>query len=159
MVRDGLLLKDRLRDSKRRYAMSSSQFAHRYSGSRIVPFPSHAHGPGTCRSCGQPSGDCRCGCRQCRKEAKELTFTPDAKLGRAAADTGSLVGNQLGNAAAAGDTTTPTAFIGGGCCVHISIEYAPITATAQSIVGIMVKDTEGTLLVWERSIRPAPIIK
>jgi hypothetical protein len=79
-----------------------------------------------------------------------LTFTPDAKLGRAAADTGSLVGNQLGNAAAAGDTTTPTAFIGGGCCVHISIEYAPITATAQSIVGIMVKDTEGTLLVWEK---------
>ncbi|HEX3754723.1 MAG TPA: hypothetical protein VHV26_06570 [Rhizomicrobium sp.] len=134
--------------------MSSSQFAHRYSGSHVLPFPSRGHGPGTCRSCGQSSGDCRCGCRQCRKEAKELTYTPEANTTTGRQTTGSLAGAELNSNAAAGKTTTPTAFIGGGCCVHISLEYAPSAATTQSIVGILVKDTEGTILAWEKTNPP-----
>jgi hypothetical protein len=129
--------------------MSSSQFAPRYSGLRVLPFapPGRAHGPGMCRSCGQPSGDCRCGCRQCRKESKELMFTPDAQTGRT--ETGSLAGSML-SAGSPAATTFPTAFIGGGCCVHVSVEYAPITATVQSVVAIWVRDTEGTNLIWEK---------
>ena len=139
--------------------MSSPHFASRYSGSRVLPF---ARAPGTCHSCGQPSGDCRCGCRQCRKEAKELLLTADAKAARGQnATVGSLVGASLNTnttaAAAAGTAATPTAptaFIGGGCCVHISVEWAPISPTAQSMVAIIVKDSEGTLLAWEK-IDPA----
>ena len=129
--------------------MSSPHFASRYSGSRVLPF---ARAPGTCHACGQPSGDCRCGCRQCRKEAKDLLLTADAKAVRGQdATLGSLV-----SAGLSANTTAavPTAFIGGGCCVHISVEWAPISPTAQSMVAIIVKDSEGTLLAWEK-IDPA----
>ena len=139
--------------------MSSAQFA-RYTGSRVLPFtaPGHAYGPGVCKRCGCSSADCRCGCRQCRKEAKELTFT--AKAGASDnAVTGFAAGRlasfaQAGLAGAAAGAAPPaglaTAFIGGGCCVHISLEYAPITATAQSLVAVLVRDTEGTLMMWEK---------
>ncbi|HEY2661454.1 MAG TPA: hypothetical protein VGI79_17175 [Caulobacteraceae bacterium] len=141
--------------------MNSTRYAARYSGSRVLPFapPGRGYASGTCHSCGQPSCDCRCGSRQCRKEAKELSFTPDAKtVGRGNVPPGGLVGNQLNTSAAADGTTTTTtgatAFVGGGCCVHISLEYAPITATAQSLVAILAKDTEGTVLAWEKADPP-----
>ncbi len=138
--------------------MNSSRYAARYSGSPVLPFapPGRGYGPGACRSCGQPSGDCRCGCRQCRKEAKELSFTPDPNaVGRPGVVPGGLVGDHLNaDAAAAGKVATATAFVGGGCCVHISLEYAPITATTQSMVGILAKDTEGTVLAWEKTDPP-----
>lgn len=146
--------------------MSSAQFA-RYTGSRVVPFapPGHAYGPGVCKRCGCASADCRCGCRQCRKEAKELTYTADARAGvrdntvagvgaaahlmslAAAAPAGAAAAAAPGAAAAAAPAT---AFVGGGCCVHIALEYAPITATAPSAVAILVRDTEGTVMLWEK---------
>ena len=138
--------------------MSSSQFAS-YTGSRVLPFAprGQAYGPGTCKSCGCDSGSCRCGCRQCRTEAKELTVTADPKAQGRGGAIGSLAGAFLaagagaGAAAGAGNAVSPaTAFIGGGCCVHISLEYAPITATAQSIVAIIAHDTEGTAMLWEK---------
>jgi hypothetical protein len=49
---------------------------------------------------------------------------------------------------------TAKAFIGGGCCVHISIEYAPATPTAAALVGVIVTDTEGTTLAWEKIEQP-----
>jgi hypothetical protein len=145
--------------------MSSAQFA-RYTGSRVVPFAPHGHayGPGMCKRCGCSSADCRCGCRQCRKEAKELTFTADpranvrdnAVAGLAAAHLASMAqaagatGAAAGVAGAAAAAAPATAFIGGGCCVHIALEYAPITATAQSAVAVLVRDTEGTVMLWEK---------
>ena len=140
--------------------MSSAQFA-RYTGSRVLPFtaPGHAYGPGVCKRCGCSSADCRCGCRQCRKEAKELTYTADPRAnvrdnaggGLAAALLAAAAAGPAGTGPAAGNVPGPaTAFIGGGCCVHISLEYAPITATAQSIVAVLVRDTEGTLMLWEK---------
>lgn len=130
--------------------MSSAQFA-RYTGSHVLPFarPGHAYGPGMCKRCGCASADCRCGCRQCRKEAKELTFTADPK-----ANVGNNAAAHLMSSAAtpgaAAAAAPATAFIGGGCCVHIALEYAPITATAQSAVAILVRDTEGTVMLWEK---------
>src|SRR5215475_14365955 len=58
--------------------MNRGQFAHRYyTSTRVTPFAPPGHhmghfGPGMCRSCGQPSDKCCCGCRECRKESKEL---------------------------------------------------------------------------------------
>ena len=100
--------------------MSSSQFAS-YTGSRVLPFAprGQAYGPGTCKSCGCDSGSCRCGCRQCRTEAKELTITADPKAQGRGGAVGSLAGAFLaaGAAAGAGNAVSPaTAFIGGGCC-------------------------------------------
>lgn len=149
--------------------MSSAQFA-RYTGSRVVPFAPHGHayGPGTCKRCGCASADCRCGCRQCRKEAKELTYTADpratgrdnvvagftaahlASFAQALGTTGAAAGVAGAAAGAAAAAGPATAFVGGGCCVHIALEYAPITATAQSIVAILVRDTEGTVMLWEK---------
>ena len=138
--------------------MSSAQFA-RYTGSRVLPFtpPGRAFGPGLCKRCGCNSADCRCGCRQCRKEAKELTYTADPKANVRDNAVGGLAAAHLA-AAAAGPVGTGqqpypapvTAFIGGGCCVHISLEYAPITATVQSAVAVLVRDTEGTVMLWEK---------
>jgi hypothetical protein len=127
--------------------MSSAQFA------KVLPF-ARPFGQGHCKSCGCESADCRCGCRQCRKEAKELTFTADPKTQGRATNTAGLAASAMANdatgAAADGTPTTAKAFVGGGCCVHISLEYAPITATAQSTVAIIVKDTEGTGMLWEK---------
>ena len=135
--------------------MSSAQFA-RHAGPQVLPF-ARPFGPGVCKSCGCDSADCRCGCRQCRKEAKELVFTADPKSTGREAQTGLAAGvlaNAAAGTAAAGSAAPATAFVGGGCCVHISLEYAPITATAQSIVVIIVRDTEGTAMAWEKVSPP-----
>ena len=132
--------------------MSSAQFA-KYAGAQVLPF-GRPFGQGVCKSCGCESADCRCGCRQCRKEAKELLFTPDA-TGRDVF-TGNLGAALLDSADAAGTTVAglpapASAFIGGGCCVHVSLEFAPITATTQSTVAVIVKDTDGTSMLWEKA--------
>ena len=44
-----------------------------------------------------------------------------------------------------------TAFIGGGCCVHLSIEYAPAGA-ADGLVGVLVQDSQDTSLAWVKKV-------
>jgi hypothetical protein len=44
-----------------------------------------------------------------------------------------------------------TAFIGGGCCVHLSVEYMPTSPAAQSLIAVLVQDSDGTLLAWART--------
>jgi hypothetical protein len=150
--------------------MNRAQFAHRYTGARVMPFappgqfsPMGHFAPGHCRSCGQPSGQCRCGCRECRKESKELEVHSSAALGRdVKLDTVFAAAWQpLHGAPEAYDAADRVpaagiaqAFIGGGCCVHISVEYAPVTPTAVSMVMISVSDTDGTLLAWVKHEQP-----
>ena len=57
---------------------------------------------------------------------------------------------------ATGKAGTGKAFIGGGCCVHLSIEYTPTNAaaTASSLVVVMVQDSENTTLAWMKQARP-----
>jgi hypothetical protein len=64
--------------------------------------------------------------------------------------------NLPGLAAAAGAVQLGigAAFIGGGCCVHLSIEYTPTNPAVQSLVGVLVQDSEGTLLAWIRTEKP-----
>jgi hypothetical protein len=139
--------------------MNPAQFANRYTGGRVMPFaPPMGHSaPGTCHSCGQPSGQCRCGCRECRKESKELLVEAAANARdptnlQATMAAAFLKTGAAASANAAGTTTpaagTAKAFIGGGCCVHLSIEYAPVTPTAATIVIVLVHDSEGTTLAW-----------
>jgi hypothetical protein len=151
--------------------VNQAPFAHSYTGARVMPFapptafaPMLHSGPGICRSCGHPSAQCRCGCRECRKEAKDLMVESRDTAGRqsplAGAATSGAAFRMLadtsasaatGTAAAAG---TAKAFIGGGCCVHISVEYAPSTPTAAAMVAIIATDTEGTTLAWEKIEQP-----
>jgi xanthine/CO dehydrogenase XdhC/CoxF family maturation factor len=129
------------------------------------------HSPGTCRSCGQPSGQCGCGCRECRKESKELVVRSsvaagqDTKLNTVLAAAMQQPHNLAGlrgieeprpaaAAAAGAEKAIDTAFIGGGCCVHLSVEYAPVVPTAQSVIMIIVTDSEGTLLAWAKTEQP-----
>ena len=129
------------------------QFGHHHSG-----------GPhGFCPSCCHPKSKCGCGCRECRKEPKELLVTPgqmkDAKhLGemkaRAAFVGLAAPGLDVAAEAAQPGLGTGTAFIGGGCCVHVSIEYAPSTPTAASLVLVIAVDSEGTILGWARLEKP-----
>jgi len=134
---------------------------HRYTGTApMMPFAPWRGmvPPGYCRKCGQPSGDCCCGCRECRKEAKELVVAPDT-LQRGVGDTGITALNLIRSIksssvqeqqAAGGSTGSGTAFIGGGCCVTLAAEYAPTTTTPAFAVVVLVGDSEGTGLMWGR---------
>lgn len=133
----------------------------------------HEHAPlalhGFCPSCCHPKAKCGCGCRQCRKEPKELLVKPtvtrdqatgDKKLQEVAARA-AFMGRRaptldVAEAAAEQQVTlgAGSAFIGGGCCVHLSIEYAPSTPTANSVVLVLVDDSEGTILAWAKSEKP-----
>jgi len=44
-----------------------------------------------------------------------------------------------------------TAFVGGSCCVHFSIEYTP-TGTADGMVGVAVHDSNDTQLLWVKKV-------
>src|ERR1019366_5853769 len=138
---------------------------HRYTGTApIMPF-SPWRGmapPGHCRHCGQPSASCCCGCRECRKEAKELLVTPSATDGiippnptvgsgsqdATATNLTNLLKLLYPDAALSGVAGGGTHFIGGGCCVTLAVEYAPSVATAAFAVAAVVRDSDGTVLIW-----------
>lgn len=142
----------------------------RYTGTRGWPmFAAPVMGPmaaGHCRRCGAPNGECRCGCRECRREAKELLVEPTAVRGqegtpgtnqaspfaaamlqRAKVSTTGAAAETLAAGAALG---TATGFIGGGCCTSLSVEYAPTSATVVFAVLVEVVDSEGTAMLWLR---------
>lgn len=106
---------------------------------------------GHCRRCGEPSGACCCGCRECRKEAKELLFTPGAP-GDGKVDNAPSPGSTLSAVSTSIDRVPGLVqgFIGGGCCVSLSVEYAPQTPTADFSVEVAVQDSEGTMMLWQR---------
>jgi len=126
-----------------------------------------------CPHCCHPAAACCCGCPQCRKEAKELVVTPAARaavgaaaadvLGRRSTDHFTLAMNMM-NVVGLEDVSKPaaekakraseSAFIGGGCCVHLSIEYMPDNplAPAAGIVTVLVVDSDATLLTWAKVV-------
>jgi hypothetical protein len=146
------------------------QHRHHYYTGSAAPFAPPAHGhhvpEGCCRSCGQPSSQCGCGCRVCRKESRELLVKPGETRDAAVAQTnftslGRMFAENPATKATTVETTAAfagapaslgsgTAFVGGGCCVHISVEYALITPTAAGAVLVIVADSEGTFLAWEK---------
>lgn len=133
------------------------------------PMPGPYHPPvmhGFCPSCCHPRSHCMCH-RQCRKEAKELLVT-QAAAGAAEAETpisevdqpvlnlmrANLATNPAVEAAAVMQKierpTRKSAFIGGGCCVHLSVEYMLDNPQQPGMVAVAVADSEGTTLYWLR---------
>jgi hypothetical protein len=47
-----------------------------------------------------------------------------------------------------------TAFIGGGCCVHLSIEYSPSSPSTASAVAVLVQGSDDTSLAWLKVEQP-----
>lgn len=142
-----------------------------YTGARTFPFAgpmmghhTHSEPHGFCHSCCHPRNHCMCGRRECRKEAKELLVIAEAadttKLDTAGAPV--ILGLMRSGLHTNADTgisaiekaqqlALGTAFIGGGCCVHLSIEYAANVATQAAVVAVMVADSEGTTMLWSRT--------
>ena len=143
----------------------------------------HHHGGGFCPGCCHPRSSCCCGCRECRKESKELLveptrgrgdlakqpdlmgavarmslFEPVARTLGAGEDKYETVAAQASpshvltaDLLKAGRFGLATAFIGGGCCVHLSIEYTPAGA-ADGLVGVLVQDSYDTQLAWVKKV-------
>lgn len=156
---------------------------HMFSPAYTAPIhgaaPPH-QGHGFCQACCHPVAQCCCGPRSCRKEAKELLVTPEEKAAAAGrvgaasfayvlhafvrnqAPAATVAGatmnerNELAAAAVTADTASlaqGTAFIGGGCCVHLSVEYMPVPAagTATCAVLVLLQDSEHTTLLWGKT--------
>jgi hypothetical protein len=51
---------------------------------------------------------------------------------------------------------TDSAFIGGGCCVHLSCEYMPESGMAADIGAVIVgvTDSENTSMLWAKIVEP-----
>lgn len=132
-------------------------------------YPPPGHSPhGFCHSCCHPAAKCCCN-RECRKEARELLVQPT--LARAALEKDDAHAAAFARAAlfpshqpaghqldaigqAAPKAGIGRAFIGGACCVHLSVEYTPQTPTAASKVLVLADDSEGTVLAWGKSEQP-----
>ena len=126
----------------------------RYTGAyRMMPPSIWAlRPPGQCGRCGEPSGACGCGCRECRKEAKELLAVPAVQKGQTGTVAGSTgLGQDTPTSDARPQTTQAQGFIGGSCCVSLSVEYAPQTPTAAFAVEVGVEDSEGTTMAWRHN--------
>ncbi len=155
--------------------MSRPYAAPRYTGARVMPFrhpisvPARiTMAPDSAAVAANPAGSAAAAAANAARSSKELEFTGAAasvKADTTAArnanvDTSGLhvLGfsslNMDASATAAAARTIPSAFIGGGCCVHISVEYAPIVPTAKSAVLVAVADSEGTVLAWEKIEQP-----
>jgi hypothetical protein len=134
----------------------------------------HGGAQGFCGGCGHPRAACSCGCRECRKEAKELLVEATSTRAKIAADptlaaaaarmsvltafanpdvdqklAGSLTALPI--TGRAGQLGLGAAFIGGGCCVHLSIEYTP-TGTADGGIAVLVQDSNDTELIWVKTV-------
>jgi hypothetical protein len=62
--------------------------------------------------------------------------------------------NAASLAAAARAIGMAEGYVGGGCCVSLSVEYTPSSPTVQAMVGLIVQDGEGTMLSWARTEQP-----
>ena len=136
-----------------------------YTGAALAYPPPQPHGGhGFCHSCCHPASKCCCH-RECRKEPREVLAQSTEGRGdikdpglagaftRAAAFAAAPVGQPNANESVP-KAGVARAFIGGACCVYLSIEYVPSSPTGSSQVVVMVQDAEGTLLGWGKTEQP-----
>ena len=138
-----------------------------YTGAGLAypPQPAGHGGHGFCNACCHPASKCCCH-RECRKESREILAQStegrgdikDARLAgtfaRASAfATVGAIGQPNANEPEP-KAGAASAFIGGACCVYLSIEYVPSSPTATSQVIVLVEDGEGTMLGWGRKEQP-----
>ena len=132
-----------------------------YEGRRERPTYPWRGGRGECcGQCGEQPGRCRC--HECRTEAKSLLAEDNGlveKYQALAGDIGALTEATAGLDTAIGDATqvlkgARTAFIGGDCCVSLSVEVAADTPSSGFAVAVAVRDSEGDRLTWSK-VEPA----
>lgn len=135
-----------------------------YTGAGLA-YPTLAYPPhGFCHSCCHPVAHCCCH-RQCRKEPRELLVQPtltvqEAKENQAFASQYRRLAmfetqaRAVQQEAPANKIGFGQSFIGGACCVYLSIEYAPQTPTSTSAIAVIVDDSEGTMLGWVKVEQP-----
>ena len=132
-----------------------------YSGHPHMTMPHHGHEHGFCHSCCHPASKCCCGHRECRKESKELLVS-GAGTARVPVNKNdfekysSHLYSTLGTATGTNTNVDyDKAFLGGGCCVHLSAEYAPAPAgtTVDGGVLLWVIDSEQTHLIWAKVVK------
>jgi hypothetical protein len=120
-----------------------------------------------------PCAPCPCPPRECHKEFKELLVVPEASRTIPPKEVLQLQDNQssarglalnsnIDTSGRTVDTTvdkstsaTGAAIIGGGCCVHLSVEYMPDpSAGAQASDGrevrVRVVDSDNAMLTWTK---------
>jgi hypothetical protein len=119
-----------------------------------------------------PCAPCPCPPRECHKEFKELLVVAEVSdTGRvlietqaqsqilAQASSDRQINIQTNEPIQAADTSsektasgTGTAVIGGGCCVHLAVEYMPVPATTAATreVVVRVMDSENAMLTWTK---------
>jgi hypothetical protein len=115
---------------------------------------------GFCHSCCHPITQCCCGSRECRKEAKELLVSSElqSRTNESHIISAFQALYSLNKQIDIKDLTLfqDKAFIGGGCCVHLSVEFMPkpVSGTNSGAVLICVIDSEGTTLQWMKTVEP-----
>jgi len=132
----------------------------------------HAHSNHFCQSCCHPASKCCCGHKQCHRESKELLVEPvrrtDLNEEERAKETSMADLDQKSglfkaiSLSAFNKVGLKKAIIGGGCCVHLSVEYMleDNNDTAKSMVTVVVEDSENTTLSWgKKLIEPGYHIK
>ena len=137
-------------------------FAPSFPGPMMGHHPHHGHG--FCHSCCHPRSQCQCHRRECRKESKELLVNSTAAASTGTAEVKPSAEGVLNLLKARAEVlatnlepigsvdrknaATDTAFIGGGCCVHLSVEYMANNPASASLIEIIVRDSENTFLGW-----------
>ena len=147
-------------------AVSPANLATNVPTRQFSGSPHRPHYHGFCHSCCHPISKCCCGIRGCRKESKELLVRPLVRGSVTITPIIPTVEAVTATAAAAPVTDTAqkgsgSAIIGGGCCVHLSVEYmhSQETATTTEVV-VTVNDSEGTTLAWaKKGFAPGYYIK
>ena len=104
-----------------------------------------------------------------RLTGNDLATATSAMATMRVTQTGTSAASQGANAPAGTDTAPPAsvftdadpataatagAFIGGGCCVYLSIEYMPSNplGTATGVVIVLVADHDKTIMMWARVV-------
>ena len=125
-----------------------------YDGRRERPFHPWRGGRRDC--CGQCGGPLdRCHCHECRREAKFLlvedTSDNTGKIINLQSDVAPLTAATDGLEANTRTKGVGTDYIGGDCCVTLSVEVAANTTTSAFSAAVAVRDTEGDRLTWSKS--------
>lgn len=130
----------------------------------------HMHHHGFCHNCCHPMHSCCCNRKECQKVCKELLVEATGKeltdeqkkeidslkkqikaMQATGEDTSELEARLQTLLLAAAGSGSETAIIGGGCCVHLSVEYMRIPSVTiydESGFVVEVRDTEATKIQW-----------
>jgi hypothetical protein len=130
----------------------------------------HQHHNGFCHNCCHPIHSCCCNHKECQKVCKELLVQADtgktnpeklkeiealqqriAAMKEKKQDTSELEAQLSKLLQSSTDRASESTIIGGGCCVHLSVEFMSMTDPSTASFSISVLDSENTLISWGKN--------